>query len=282
MKTTLLAALLIPAAFAQRSLDCSGARNYCEMHEQTTSATGRFSIEDLHNGSLTVHGANRSDVLVRMRFESDAHSDREAKDVFSRIHPHLTPGRFYVDGPNKPDNPFDWFFGTSWSVSVEVFVPNKTDLVLATHNGAIRADEINGRIQVESHNGAIRLTNVAGDVRFDSHNGAVTLTRIGGSVDGNSHNGAVEIELTGTSSINRGVRVDSHNGGVTVALPASYNAHVVTSTHNGRLNSDFPVTVRGRISNNGHDDGNREFDLGSGGGPIRVSTRNGGIRLRRT
>ena len=53
MKTTLLATFLIPAAFAQPALDCSRAR-YCEMREQTTSATGRFSVEDLHNGTLTV------------------------------------------------------------------------------------------------------------------------------------------------------------------------------------------------------------------------------------
>jgi hypothetical protein len=248
------------------------------MREQTTSATGRFSVEDLHNGTLTVRGANRSDVLVRMRVENDAHSDREAKDIFSRIHPHVTPGRFTVDGPSH-DNPFDWFFGTSWSVSVEVFVPNKTDLVLATHNGAVRADEIDGRIQVESHNGAIRLTGVTGDVRFESHNGAVTLTRVGGSVDGSSHNGGVEIELTGNSSPTRGVRVDSHNGAVTVAVPPSYNAHVVADTHNGGVRSDFPMNVQSK--RNGNDEGHREFDLGSGGGPIRISTQNGGIRLRR-
>src|SRR6185436_11014540 len=111
MRTILFAAtVLIPAAFAQTGLDCSRAR-YCEMREQTTSATGRFDVEGLHNGSLTIHGSNRSDVLVRMRVESDAHSDREAKDIFSRIHPHVTPGRFTVDGPSRPDNPIDWFFG---------------------------------------------------------------------------------------------------------------------------------------------------------------------------
>jgi hypothetical protein len=279
MKTTLLAALLIPAAFAQPALDCSRAR-YCEMREQTTSATGRFSVEDLHNGTVTIRGTNRSDVLVRMRVESDAHSDREAKDVFSRIHTHVTPGRFTVDGPTLPNNPFDWFFGNSWSVSVEVLVPNKTDLVLASHNGQVRVSDIAGRVQVESHNGAIRVAGVTGDVRFESHNGAVTLNRVGGSVEGSSHNGGIEIDLTGSSSTSRRVDVESHNGAVNLTIPSSYNAHVITETRNGRLNSDFPITVRGRIRRDGND-GNREFDLGTGGSSIRVTTRNGGIRLRR-
>ncbi|MEO5922204.1 MAG: DUF4097 family beta strand repeat-containing protein [Bryobacteraceae bacterium] len=269
------ATLLVPAAFAQTPLSCSNVR-YCEMREQTVSATGRFSVEDLHNGSVTVRGSNRNDVLVRMRVESDAHSDAEAKDLFKRIHTHPSPGRFTADGPSST-----WFFETSWSVSVEVLVPNKTDIVLATHNGAIRANDIQGRVQADSHNGAIRLDNITGDVRFESHNGAVNLMRIGGGVDGSSHNGGVEVELTGNGSSARRVQIESHNGGVNLAVPTSYNAHVVTDSHNGRLNSDFPITVRGRIARDGND-ANREFDLGSGGSnSIRIATRNGGIRLRR-
>jgi hypothetical protein len=249
------------------------------MREETTSATGRFSVDDVHNGAITIRGTSRSDVLVRMRVEARAHSDGEARDLLSRVHTHVTPGRFSVDGPSR-DSFFDWFSDTGWSVAVEVLVPNKTDLVLTSHNGAIRVSDINGRVRAESHNGAIRLANVTGDVQFESHNGAVTLARMGGNVDGSSHNGGIEIELTGASSPSRRVAVDTHNGGVTVALPGSYNAHVVADTHNGRLSSEFPMAVRGRITPNG-DNGSREFDLGSGGSSIRISTRNGGIRLRR-
>ena len=39
---------------------------------------------------------------------------------------------------------------------------------------------------------------------------------------------------------------------------------------------DFPITVRGRL-----DEKELSFNLGSGGPPIKVSTHNGGIRLRR-
>ncbi len=272
----LAATLLVPAAFAQTPLSCSNNR-YCEMREQTVSSTGRFSVEDLHNGSVTVRGSNRTDVLVRMRVESDAHSDAEAKDLFTRIHTHPAPGRFTVDGPTST-----WFFETSWSVSVEVLVPNKTDAVLTTHNGAIRVSDINGRVQADSHNGAIRLENVTGDVRFESHNGGVTLMRVGGGVDGSSHNGGVEVELTGSGSSGRRVQIESHNGAVNLSVPSSYSAHVITDSRNGRLSSDFPITARGRIARDGND-ATREFDLGSGGSAsIRIATRNGGIRLRRS
>ncbi len=278
-RSLLLSALLVPAAFAQTPLDCSRAHDYCEMREQTVSSTGRFTVEDLHNGSVTVRGSNRSDVLVRMRVETNARSSAEAKDMFSRVHTHPAAGRFTADGPSS-NTPFDWFFNANWSVSVELVVPNRTDLILSTHNGAIRASDINGRVEAESHNGAIRLENVTGDVRFDSHNGAVNVTRVGGGVEGSSHNGGVDVELTGNGTVGRRIQLESHNGGVTVSMPSSYNAHVSTESHNGRLSSDFPITVRGRIGRDGND-ANRDFDLGSGGSTIRISTRNGGIRLRK-
>jgi hypothetical protein len=40
------------------------------------------------------------------------------------------------------------------------------------------------------------------------------------------------------------------------------------------------MTVRGRIARDGNN-ANRDFDLGSGGSTIHITTRNGGIRLRR-
>jgi hypothetical protein len=42
------------------------------------------------------------------------------------------------------------------------------------------------------------------------------------------------------------------------------------------LDSDFPVAVRGRV-----DESNLNFNIGAGGPPIKLSTHNGGIRLRR-
>ncbi len=40
------------------------------------------------------------------------------------------------------------------------------------------------------------------------------------------------------------------------------------------------MTVRGWIGRDGND-ANRDFNLGSGGSNIRITTRNGGIRLRK-
>jgi DUF4097 and DUF4098 domain-containing protein YvlB len=59
-------------------------------------------------------------------------------------------------------------------------------------------------------------------------------------------------------------------------IPSSYSAHIETSTVNGGINVDFPVTLRGRI------DKNLSFDIGNGGSTIRATTTNGGVKIRKS
>jgi DUF4097 and DUF4098 domain-containing protein YvlB len=306
LRKILPAAALVPIAFGQinlrdnrdTELSC-GRINYCEMREETVASSSQFSIEGLHNGSVTVLGTNRSDVRVRMRVEVGSSNEKDAKALFGRIHPHVSPGRFTVDGPDlNTGSIFGWNNSNWWSVSVEVFVPHRTDLRVETHNGAIKIADIGGRIDSRSHNGATRIDRVTGAANIISHNGALNFSEIGGDVtfesynggvdgrhllagvSGSSHNGGVEIELDGMASPSRSVDLESQNGRVSLGLPQSYSAHVRTQSHNGKLSSDFPITVRGRTSSRDNDN-DQDFDIGSGSGSIRIRTHNGGIRLAR-
>jgi DUF4097 and DUF4098 domain-containing protein YvlB len=109
-----------------------------------------------------------------------------------------------------------------------------------------------------------------------TNNGAVRLVRVAGDVTVESHNGAIQVELEGNTFDGRQMSLSTYNGGVTVSAPASYSASIETKTSRGGLQSDFPVTVRGRI-----DEGTTNFTIGAGGPPIKISTNNGGIRLKR-
>ncbi len=303
VRKILPAVALIPVAFGQINLRdnrdtelACGRINYCEMREETVAASSQFSLEGLHNGSVTILGSNRSDVRVRMRVEVGSATETDAKELFKRIHTHLSPGRFTVDGPEYGNNSiFWWANGNWWSVSVEVFVPHKTDLRLETHNGAIRVADIQGRVdsrshnggsridrvtgsaRIMSHNGALTFSEIGGDVTFESHNGAVKGTRLGGGVEGLSHNGGVSVELEGAATPSRRVDLQSHNGRVTLGLPRSYSANVRTESNHGQLSSDFPITVRGQISSRDKYDHN--FNIGSGTASIRIRTHNSGIVL---
>jgi DUF4097 and DUF4098 domain-containing protein YvlB len=110
---------------------------------------------------------------------------------------------------------------------------------------------------------------------LETVNGGLSLIGTAGDVRGRTINGGIDVTLTGAGWDGEGLDLRTTNGGVALAIPDGYAARLETSTVNGGLDADFPVTVRGRIS--------RELtlDLGSGGRTLRVRTTNGGVTLRR-
>lgn len=244
-----------------KQLTCNNIRRdgplSCEIRETTLGPSGRLDIEPSHNGGVTVRGWTQNNVLVRARVETWAENDREARTLASQVHVEAAGGTIRGTGPD-----LDGFFRSNqdrrWTVSFEIFAPWNTDLRLSSHNGGIDISDMRGQINFESHNGGVDLKRVAGDVR------------------GETHNGGINVELNGNAWEGRELEVNTHNGGITLSLPASYSAHVETSTHHGRVDSDFPITVRGRLN-----DDDLNFNIGSGGASLKVKTHNGGIRLRK-
>jgi DUF4097 and DUF4098 domain-containing protein YvlB len=239
-------------------LSCDDSRSHnrrlvshCEMKEQTLPAPmGAIHINPGQNGGVTVRGWDRADVLMRSRIDTSAPSDAEARQIASQIRLSSGSGQIQADGP---DNDRDH----NWSVSYEIFAPHNSDIDATAHNGGIHLSDLRGKIQ------------------FRAVNGGVTLQHLAGDVQGRTANGGLTVELTGDHWDGAGMNVETTNGGVKLGVPANYSAHVETSTVNGGMNVDFPVTMQGRFS-----DHELSFNLGAGGAPIRVVTTNGGVRIR--
>jgi DUF4097 and DUF4098 domain-containing protein YvlB len=230
-------------------LEC-GRMSSCEVRDRTIAATGRFTVQSVHNGEVTVRGWTRSEVRVRVKVM--AGSSR----ALSRVRTSITPGRVSFDGPE--DSFFGWLTGDAWSVDIEVFVPHNTDVIAEAHNGRVRVSDIAKRVEAHSHNGDTRLERIAGDVRSSSHNGSMT------------------VELAGEAVSTRRVELENHNGSIAVAMPRGFSASVSTEAHNGSVRTDFPMSMR--ILNGGH--GDQDFTIGSGGMRLRLRTHNGSIRVR--
>ena len=229
----------------------------CDLQEITIGPAGILDISPGRNGGIAVKGWDQNSVLVRARLEAWAGSDAEARALLSQVRVDAGGGRIRAVGPES--NPSrQWDEGQYWAVSFEVFTPWNTDLKLESHNGGLSISDVRGRIELESHNGGVKLTRVAGDL------------------SGSTHNGGIEVELEGNMWDGRQLELSTHNGGVTLSAPAAFSATVETRTNRGRVDSDFPINVRGRI-----DESNLNFNIGSGGPVIKLNTYNGRIRLRR-
>ena len=141
-------------------------------------------------------------------------------------------------------------------VTFEVRVPVGVELVAATVNGDVTARGLPSDA---------RVATVNGDVEVEA----------GGVVDANTVNGSISVELGRANWVDR-LRFTTVNGGITVILPGDLSADVEASTVNGAVESDFPITVSGRLAPHAI-----RGRIGKGGRDLDLTTVNGSIRLRK-
>jgi DUF4097 and DUF4098 domain-containing protein YvlB len=225
---------------------------HCEMKELTLGAPrGAIQIDPGINGGVTVKGWSRNEVLVRAQIQTAAETESEARAMAPQIRVESGAGQIRAEGPHMDRR-------HNWAVSYEIFLPRQSD------------------VRAKAHNGGIHIADVRGNIEFEALNGGVTLQRLAGEVHGHTTNGGLTIELAGERWDGHGMDVATTNGGVKLDVPSNYSGHFESSTVNGNLNVDFPVTVHGRI------DKDLSFDVGQGGATIRAVTTNGGVKIRRS
>lgn len=141
-------------------------------------------------------------------------------------------------------------------VHFSVRVPAGVRFAGRTVNGSIDAQGLDADVEVSTVNGAIDATS-RGVVRGETVNGSIRAS-LG------------EADWTGPLSFS------TVNGSITIDLPADASAEVRASVVNGGIETDFPLTVKGKWGPR-----SMKGTIGSGGRQLELETVNGGIRLRK-
>ena len=226
----------------------------------------------LVQGSITVRGANRKDVLVtarpeadqgRRRYDPDASGMRRIPQVAGfRISEESNRVRVSSESPNR-------------SIDFEIEVPARANLKLATVNG-----------------GEILVENVEGDLEVSNTNGGIVLNRVAGSVTAGTTNGSVRASLTRVAA-ERPMAFTSLNGAVDVTLPPSTRATLRMRSDHGDVYSDFEMqlapstapSIEERRGSNGRYRINRNRSIVgaiNGGGPeFELRTFNSNVYVRK-
>ncbi|MEO8336441.1 MAG: DUF4097 family beta strand repeat-containing protein [bacterium] len=224
----------------------------CEERRVPVKLSGRIlEIDGRENGGIKVVGWDRDSVQVTARLQANARSDGAASDLLKEVRITSDGRRITADGARSSSR------GENWSVSYLIYVPRRFDLRLDAHNGGVGVTGVTGRLELSTENGSVNLSEVGGDVRA------------------RTQNGSVNVELAGSKWDGRGLDAETQNGSVRMGIPASYAATIETGTVNGRMSTDFPITLTGRIGRR------MTLPLNGGGTPIRVETTNGSVSLTR-
>ncbi len=142
------------------------------------------------------------------------------------------------------------------TVDLVVEVPAGSPIVAETVNGSVAVVQATSRVHAESVNGNVSIDGGEGDVKAETVNGTISIRPAASTRPGRWSAEAV-------------------NGSVTVELPPDAGVDVDIETVNGRISSDVPVVVRGRMER-----GELRGRIGAGGGTLRIETVNGSVTLR--
>ena len=215
---------------------------------------GRLEIINV-NGVIEAFPAKGSQVEVVARREVRTRTDEEAKARLAKAEMIEDVGPDHVRIQMKPGEP-NASFGPHGRVNIvyRVGVPPSLVTTFRTENGAVRIDNVEGRITAASTNGPI------------------VGRGLSGTVDASTVNGGIEIGMQALSGDSKIVTV---NGPATLIVAPDLDAELDAAAVNGGVTTQdgLPLTTSDRT-------GRRVAGRLNDGGPrITVQTTNGGVRI---
>jgi DUF4097 and DUF4098 domain-containing protein YvlB len=225
-----------------------------------------------HNGSIEIAGAEVTDCNLTATITARAVTEEGAQELAEQTTVRLEPfGNKLLVKINKPK----FLINKSVSVSLDVQVPDESDLMLTTHNGAVVIRDITGKLNGTTHNGKITAEHISGKAELHTHNGAMVCREISGDTRFRTHNGGIKVFYSSAAPSICDISLITHNGGIELETPSGFSGEVSISTHNGSIRTDLPITIVGKVSK-------RKLlgKVGDGDGNLRLETHNGSIRVQ--
>jgi hypothetical protein len=259
---TLLVLLLAPAALSAQ--DRQTQRDAFTLNERVPA--GQWIRVRNINGGLRVHPStsDRVEITATKSWRRGDPQDvrietKRSSDGSILVCAFWTENATCTENSYESHNDGGWRRGRDNDVAVdfEVRVPAGVKVGVWSVNGTVSVDGATSEVRAATVNGSVDAVSTGGPVQASTVNGSVhaTMGRLDGDedLDYRSVNGSVVAEFTG-----------------------DVDANVELSTVNGRFQTDWPVTITGRI-----DPRHLRATLGKGGRRIRLSTVNGNVELRK-
>ena len=165
--------------------------------------------------------------------------------------------------------------GKSISVELAAVVPNQTSPELITQNGAVRIEDINGKIQAIAYNGPVIGERLSGNINLTTHNGRIDCSGIMGDIEVRTHNGEVDVVYSRAAPGVINASVITHNGGIYFHAPPNLSASAELIAHNGIVKTKRPISIVGQISTK-----ELKGTFGEGEGKLHLETQNGSIKIK--
>ena len=146
------------------------------------------------------------------------------------------------------------------------------DAEMTTSGGSVNAEQGKGRLLMHTSGGSIGVTAQIGDIDVHTSGGSISLTDVDGRIQASTSGGGVRVTLAGS---NKGIHVESSGGNVDIVLPKDVDADLDLETSGGHVQSDIPVTVKGKM-----EESELRGTVNGGGNLIWAHTSGGNVSVR--
>ncbi len=223
------------------------------------------------NGRITLEGSDRDEVTVRawkqVRGRSAAAAEfAEQVEIYAeQIGDEL---RIFTDHPPPPK-------GVNLSVRYAIETPRVVDVNLRTVNSKIEVSRISGAIDVTTVNGALELEGETGPIRARTTNSSIKaeIGLLTEEAEFSTTNGSIVVKVDDCVG---SMAALTTNGSIGLILPADFAGQLDAEARRGRVHSDFPLPVVGKIKSQ------LKGEVGGGGeAVVKLRSTNGSIRLKR-
>jgi hypothetical protein len=266
------------------------------------NAGGSVQVDN-SNGSVEISGWDKSTVEI----DGAKYASTEERLKMMRVDISQSPSSITI----RTIMPVGWRGNAGARYIIRV--PRHAELQnIATSNGAIRVDSIEGSVRLKTSNGGIRATGIRGLLDAHTSNGTLDVMDVIGDASLHTSNGSIHADVrkgmfeatttNGTITARlmeadshpvrlessngridltmdaaREVHADTSNSSITVRMPSSAGASVRAHTSNSSITSDFDVSVHGGMISKHRLEGT----IGSGGPLLDLGTSNGSIKIQR-
>ncbi len=303
----LIAVLVAAPALAEQKFE--------EKFEKTVplSKAGTLYLSNL-SGQIEVLAWKDAQVKIEALKTSKADTLDKAKENAAKVTIEVTGEADRVSVETKyPKRMGGFWGGDSINVSVDyrVWVPEQAAVEVKSVSGDVKVAPIGGKAKIDSVSGNVGLRgaagaevklvsgdlemeNVAGDAFIKAVSGDIDITRIKGSIEADAVSGDIVLKdvaeaqtvdiktvsgnVTYSGDLKAGGRYElkTHSGDVRMTIPAGSGFDLEANTFSGDIESDFEITVVGKISP-------REIrgTVGKGGTTLVLKSFSGNVDLKK-
>ncbi|MFZ0035110.1 MAG: DUF4097 family beta strand repeat-containing protein [Sedimentisphaerales bacterium] len=222
-------------------------------HLSAPFAPGQTLYLQNNIGEITVTGADVTDCNVTVTITTRATTTEKAEKLAEEVRIKLEPSdnKLYIR-VEKPDR----ISKHSITIDYNITVPKQTALQLATNIGEIKIANTTKPIKVEANIGAVSCEEITGDINIQTNVGEIKVL----------------YSKTAPSACSANIKTDV--GEINFTAPPDLSAQVNISANIGSIQTDLPLTVKGKINQS------LNGTIGKGEGKVILKTNVGSIKIK--